>query len=91
MLTESCDIGSATCDDNQKQFKGIFIRHFADLAQATGSSTYKSYVQKQSDTPWAQDRTPLKALGQRWAGVVPNQMDWRTRAGALGALTAAAG
>lgn len=90
VLTESCDVGSASCDDNQKQFKGIFMRNFADLAKATGSSTYRSYVQKQSDTLWAQDRTSLNALGERWAGTGPNQTDWRTQASALGALTAAA-
>jgi predicted alpha-1,6-mannanase (GH76 family) len=89
VLTESCDIGSASCDDNQKQFKGIFMRNFAGLARATGSSTYQSCVQKQADTMWAQDRSSLKALGERWAGTGPNQTDWRTQASALGALTAA--
>ncbi|AGP53366.1 hypothetical protein M271_08730 [Streptomyces rapamycinicus NRRL 5491] len=28
---------------------------------------------------------------QRWAGTTPNQVDWRTQASALGALTAADG
>ncbi|MFJ8135024.1 glycoside hydrolase family 76 protein [Streptomyces sp. NPDC096013] len=91
VLTESCDVGPASCDDNQKQFKGIFMRNFADLAKATGSSTYRAYVQKQADTLWASDRSTLNALGERWAGTSPNQTDWRTQAGALEALTAAAG
>jgi predicted alpha-1,6-mannanase (GH76 family) len=91
VLTENCDVGSASCDDNAKQFKGIFMRHFADLAKATGTSTYTSYIQKQSDSIWANDRTSLNALGERWAGTGPNQTDWRTQASALGALTAAAG
>lgn len=91
VLTESCDVGSASCDDNQKQFKGIFMRNFADLAKATGSGTYQSYVQKQADTLWARDRSSLNALGERWAGTSSNQTDWRTQAGALEALTAAAG
>ncbi|WP_328443939.1 glycoside hydrolase family 76 protein [Streptomyces sp. NBC_00386] len=91
VLTESCDVGSASCDDNQKQFKGIFVRNLADLAKATGSSTYQGYLQKQADTLWARDRSSLNALGERWAGALPNQTDWRTQAGALGALTAWAG
>ncbi|SEE80150.1 Glycosyl hydrolase family 76 [Streptomyces sp. 3213] len=91
VLTESCDVGSASCDDNQKQFKGIFMRNFADLANVTGSSTYRAYIQTQADTLWAQDRSNLNALGERWAGISPNQSDWRTQASALGALTAAAG
>lgn len=27
------DTGTASCDDNQKQFKGIFVRHFAALGR----------------------------------------------------------
>lgn len=91
VLTESCDVGSASCDDNQKQFKGIFMRNFADLAKATGSTTYRAYIQKQADTLWALDRSTLNALGERWAGTSPNQTDWRTQASTLGALSAAAG
>ncbi|GAA1731396.1 glycoside hydrolase family 76 protein [Streptomyces yatensis] len=91
VLTESCDTGTNTCDDNQKQFKGIFMRHFADLADATGSATYRAYITRQADSIWATDRDPLNRLGQRWAGTTPNQADWRTQAGALGALTAADG
>ncbi|MET7680429.1 glycoside hydrolase family 76 protein [Streptomyces sp. NPDC005423] len=91
VLTESCDAGSASCDDNQKQFKGIFLRNFADLARATGSGVYGGYVQRQAETLWARDRTSLNTLGARWAGSSPNQTDWRTQASALEALTAAVG
>lgn len=91
VLTESCDTGTNACDDNQKQFKGIFIRHLADLADATGSAPYRAYIKKQADSIWSTDRDPLNRLGQRWAGTTPNQVDWRTQASALGALTAADG
>lgn len=88
VLTESCDIGTASCDDNQKQFKGIFVRHLADLADATGSTAYRAYLAQQADSIWNTDRDPLNRLGQRWAGTTPNQTDWRTQASALAALTA---
>ncbi|MER8069305.1 glycoside hydrolase family 76 protein [Streptomyces sp. NPDC094034] len=91
VLTESCDVGQAACDDNQKQFKGIFMRFLNDLQHATGSAAYRSYVQRQADSLWATDRDSLNALGVRWAGGSPNQTDWRTQASALGALTAAEG
>ncbi|MEU9451968.1 glycoside hydrolase family 76 protein [Streptomyces sp. NPDC048277] len=91
VLTESCDTGTSTCDDNQKQFKGIFVRHLADLADATGSTVYRAYVQKQADSIWTADRDSLNRLGERWSGSTPNQLDWRTQAGALQALTAADG
>ncbi|MFF9373878.1 glycoside hydrolase family 76 protein [Streptomyces griseoluteus] len=89
VLTESCDVGGASCDDNQKQFKGVFVRHLADLASATGSPAYRAYLVRQADSVWAKDRDPLNRLGQRWAGGSPDQADWRTQASALAALTAA--
>ncbi|MEV7867700.1 glycoside hydrolase family 76 protein [Streptomyces sp. NPDC088124] len=91
VLTESCDTGTRSCDDNQKQFKGIFMRHLADLADATGSASYRAYIRKQADSIWTTDRDSLNRLGQRWSGTGPNQADWRTQASALEALTAAAG
>jgi predicted alpha-1,6-mannanase (GH76 family) len=89
ILTESCDTGSATCDDNQKQFKGIFMRYLMDLADTTGDSSYRTYAVHQSDSIWQHDRDPLNHLAQRWAGTTPNPSDWRTQASALEALLAA--
>ncbi|WP_433174931.1 glycoside hydrolase family 76 protein [Actinoallomurus sp. CA-150999] len=89
ILAESCDVGQSTCDDNQKQFKGIFSRYLADLAAATGAPAYRSFAQRQADSIWAHDRDALNRLGQRWAGGSPNVFDWRTQASGLGALDAA--
>ncbi|MFG2273586.1 glycoside hydrolase family 76 protein [Streptomyces chartreusis] len=89
ILTESCDLATNSCDDNQKQFKGIFMRHLADLADATGSASYRAYTERQADSIWAKDRDSLNRLGQRWSGTTPNPSDWRTQASALEALTAA--
>jgi predicted alpha-1,6-mannanase (GH76 family) len=88
ILTESCD-GQGTCDDNQKQFKGIFSRYLADLATATGDSAYRSFAQRQADSIWANDRDSLNQIGLRWAGGSPNPADWRTQASGLDALDAA--
>ncbi len=89
ILTESCDVGQSACDDNQKQFKGIFSRYLADLAVATGTSSYRTFAQRQADSIWADDRDSLNRIGQRWAGGNPNQFDWRTQASGLGALDSA--
>ncbi|MGW6929875.1 glycoside hydrolase family 76 protein [Lentzea sp. NPDC054927] len=86
VLTESCDVGQNSCDDNQKQFKGIFMRYFTDLAKATNSTAYHQFARQQSDSIWAADRDALNRIGQRWAGGSPNQVDWRTQASGLGAL-----
>jgi predicted alpha-1,6-mannanase (GH76 family) len=79
ILTESCDIGQNSCDDNQKQFKGIFMRYLAELG-------YQQFAARQSNSLWAGAHDPLNRIGQRWAGGSPNQTDWRTQASALSAL-----
>lgn len=82
ILTESCDPGG-TCDDNQKQFKGIFMRYLMDLADSTGDASYRTYAQRQADSIWQNDRDPLNHLGQRWTG--GGARDWRTQASSRGA------
>jgi predicted alpha-1,6-mannanase (GH76 family) len=88
ILTESCD-AAGTCDDNQKQFKGVFMRYLLDIANATGDSGYRSYAQRQADSIWQHDRDSLNRFGERWAGGASNVQDWRTQASGLGALLAA--
>jgi predicted alpha-1,6-mannanase (GH76 family) len=82
ILTESCD-AAGTCDDNQKQFKGVFMRYLLDLEKVTGG--YRAYAQRQADTLWQGDRDPLNHLGLHWTGP-PTVRDWRTQASALSAL-----
>lgn len=45
VLTESCDALNATCDDNQKQFKGIFMRFLGELNGdgSVGAGTARSF------------------------------------------------
>lgn len=88
VLTESCDPANS-CDDNQKQFKGIFVRYLMDLADASGVAAYRGYAQRQADAIWQYDRDSLNRIRQRWAGGTPNARDWRTQASGLGALLAA--
>ena len=91
MLTESCDAAAASCDDNGKQFKGVFMRYLQDLNSATGNA-YAGFAQTQADSVWNHDRDSLNRLGERWAGggpsAQPNVFDWRTQASALSALLA---
>ena len=93
ILTESCDGATSSCDDNQKQFKGVFMRYLMDLADATGITAYRTYAQWQANSIWQADRDPLNRIGQRWSGQTstqyPNARDWRTQASGLGALLAA--
>ena len=89
VLTEYCDAPGRTCDDNAKQFKGIFMRYWMDLADTTHDDRYTSFVAQQAATVWDNDRDAADRLGERWSGAAPNVFDWRTQASALSALIAA--
>jgi predicted alpha-1,6-mannanase (GH76 family) len=93
LLTESCDSLTTTCDDNQKQFKGIFMRYLGALNNAVGGGTYTGFINTQTNSLWNYDRDTLNEFGERWSGQTsstnPNVSDWRTQASALEALLAA--
>src|SRR5262249_11751333 len=82
-----------TCDDNQKQFKGVFMRYMMDAADTTHDPRYVAFVDKQAASVWNDDRNAGDQLGGRWSGAdsadSPNVRDWRTQASALSALIAA--
>lgn len=90
ILTESCDAADQTCDDNGKQFKGIFMRYWMDLVDTTHDHTYAAFLDQQAEGIWQNDRDAAGRLGTRWSGLTndsnPNVFDWRTQASALSAL-----
>ena len=90
VLTETCDALTQTCDDNGKQFKGIFMRYWTDLVDTTRDPRYAAFLEQQAETIWANDRDAAGRLGTRWSGATsadhPNVFDWRTQASALSAL-----
>ena len=90
VLTETCDATDQTCDDNAKQFKGIFMRYWTDLVDTTHDRGYAAFLDQQAASIWDDDRDAASRLGTRWAGATsddhPNVFDWRTQASALSAL-----
>ncbi len=90
ILTESCDALDQTCDDNGKQFKGIFMRYWTDLVDTTHDRRYAAFLDTQVESIWNDDRDAAGRLGTRWSGATsdahPNVFDWRTQASALSAL-----
>ena len=90
VLTEACDAIDQTCDDNGKQFKGIFMRYWTDLVDITHDRNYAAFLQQQADSIWNNDRDAAGRLGTRWSGATstdhPNVFDWRTQASALSVL-----
>ena len=90
ILTESCDATDQTCDDNAKQFKGIFMRYWTELVDSTHDPRYVTFLEQQAESVWNNDRDAAGRLGTRWSGITnndhPNVFDWRTQASALSAL-----
>lgn len=90
ILTETCDAADQTCDDNGKQFKGIFMRYWTDLVDTTHDPRYAAFLDQQAESIWTDDRDAAGRLGTRWSGITnvdhPNVFDWRTQASALSAL-----
>jgi predicted alpha-1,6-mannanase (GH76 family) len=90
VLTETCDATDQTCDDNGKQFKGIFMRYWTDLVDTTHDRGYAAFLDQQAASLWDDDRDAAGRLGTRWSGATsddhPNVFDWRTQASALSAL-----
>jgi len=90
ILTESCDAITQTCDDNGKQFKGVFMRYWTDLVDTTHDRQYAAFLELQAENIWNDDRDAAGRLGTRWSGATsddhPNVFDWRTQASALSAL-----
>jgi predicted alpha-1,6-mannanase (GH76 family) len=90
VLTETCDATDQTCDDNGKQFKGIFMRYWTDLVDITHDRQYAAFLDRQAESIWKNDRDAAGRLGTRWTGATtddhPNVFDWRTQASALSAL-----
>jgi predicted alpha-1,6-mannanase (GH76 family) len=91
VLAESCDASDQACDDNGKQFKGIFARYWTDLVDTTRDRRYADFLEQQAASIWENDRDAAGRLGTRWSGLTsdehPNAFDWRTQASALSALT----
>jgi predicted alpha-1,6-mannanase (GH76 family) len=99
VLADTCEALDAEdpCDDNAKQFKGIYARYLGDLNDATHGE-YQEQVDAQADAVWNVDRDDparddLGRIGVRWTGKSapghPNVRDWRTQASGLGAILAA--
>lgn len=90
VLAETCDVTTQTCDDNAKQFKGIFMRYWTDLVDTTHDPRYAAFLAQQAESIWNNDRDAAGRLGTRWSGATsddhPNVFDWRTQASALSAL-----
>ncbi|MCO5051180.1 MAG: glycoside hydrolase family 76 protein [Verrucomicrobiae bacterium] len=52
------------------QFKGIFIRHLAELYEVTGFVRYREFMERNAKSVWENNRDAEGRFGGRWAGPV---------------------
>lgn len=74
---------SASCDNDQTLFKGIFMRNFYELNARQFQQRNKDFIQRNADVIWANDRNG-NSFGLFWSGVYegndPNRQSSATEA-----------
>ena len=65
-LTEPCEADG--CGADGPSFKGIYVRNLGELARATSSSDYRTYLRRHARTAHDHGRTPYDQYGVRWTG-----------------------
>jgi predicted alpha-1,6-mannanase (GH76 family) len=85
VLREPCEAASS-CDADQPQFKGIFIRNLRALYDRTGDPAYRAYLARNAASVWDNDRR-ADEFGLSWSGPF-DQPGAARQASALDALTA---
>ena len=68
VLTEPCE--ATDCGADGPSFKGAFVRNLGELAEATSSKTYRSYLRRQAVEAHDCDRAKGDRYGVHWAGPV---------------------
>ena len=90
ILTESCEAaGSAGCDTNQTQFKGIFVRYLHEFCAHSGRPAYRAFLVANAGSVWDNARNAADQFGLHWAGPF-DKADASRQSSAVEVLTAAA-
>ncbi|KAF2000973.1 glycoside hydrolase family 76 protein, partial [Amniculicola lignicola CBS 123094] len=77
------------CGGDASQFKGIFARNIQLLHAADPKDVYKTTIQKNADSIWANDRNEGNQLSINWAGPFIQTANASTHSSAMDALVAA--
>jgi hypothetical protein len=90
ILTKYGSNGSPFLGILKSTYKGLYARHLVLLAALLDDSTYIAYLEKQAQSIWSVDRSPLDgALGNVWDHYY-TQLDASGHCAGFDALVAAA-
>ncbi len=85
---DRCEFSSSRCGHDGQQFKGVFIRNLRYLHEAAPSDDYQSFILRNTDSIWNNDRDSSNRLGVAWGGPYFDATGM-TQSSALDALVAA--
>ena len=88
ILTEPCE-GAAGCNEDQAQFKGIFVRYLYDFWRQNRQPSYTAFILANARSVWDHGKNAADQFGLRWAGPF-DRADAARQSSALDALIAAA-
>ena len=89
ILAEPCEATAAGCNEDQAQFKGIFVRYLYDFWLQGRQPAYRAFILANAHSIWNQDKNAADQFGLRWAGPF-DRADAARQSSALDALIAAA-
>jgi predicted alpha-1,6-mannanase (GH76 family) len=89
ILAEPCEASAAGCDEDQVQFKGIFVRYLYDFWRQSRDPAYRAFILANAGSLWARSQNAAGQFGLRWAGPFDRAGAAR-QSSALDALIAAA-
>lgn len=85
ILRDRCE---PNCGADGPQFKGIFVRDLILLQQASPKPAYKTFIERNADSIWANDRNSRNQLSVRWAGPFVAPANASTQSSAMDCLVA---
>jgi predicted alpha-1,6-mannanase (GH76 family) len=92
VLREPCEV-SNNCNDDQVQFKGIFMRYLgvlqAEMTDPARKASYQSFIQHNADSIWSVYGSAQPQFGLTWNAKWSQPASFMTQVSALEALIAA--
>ncbi len=89
ILAEPCEPAAAGCNEDQAQFKGIFVRYLYDFWLRSRQPAYRAFILANARSVWDHSKNAADQFGLRWAGPF-DRADAARQSSALDALIAAA-
>lgn len=68
ILREPCEGGADACGGDGPSFKGVYVRNLGELDRALDGRPYQTYLRRQADSLYENNRNEMDQYGLHWAG-----------------------